>query len=46
MREHAVRRLPVIDDGQVVGIVSIGDLAISADADSPLAAVSRAQPNT
>jgi len=46
MREHAVRRLPVINDGQVVGIVSIGDLAISADVDSPLAAVSRAQPNT
>ena len=46
MREHAVRRLPVINDGQVVGIVSIGDLAISADGDSPLAAVSRAQPNT
>ena len=46
MREHAVRRLPVVDDGQVVGIVSMGDLAVSADADSPLAAVSRAQPNT
>jgi CBS domain-containing protein len=46
MREHAVRRLPVISDGQVVGIVSIGDLAITVDGDSPLAAVSRAQPNT
>ncbi|MGH3251691.1 MAG: CBS domain-containing protein, partial [Trebonia sp.] len=46
MREHAVRRLPVITDGQVVGIVSIGDLAVSADVDSPLAAVSRAKPNT
>ena len=46
MREHAVRRLPVIADGQVVGIVSIGDLAISAEADSPLAAVSRAEANT
>ena len=45
MREHAVRRLPVIDEGQVVGIVSMGDLALTADADSPLAAVSRAQPN-
>src|ERR1700727_2205229 len=32
MRENAVRRLPVINDGQVVGIVSIGDVAISADA--------------
>jgi CBS domain-containing protein len=46
MGAHAVRRLPVISDGQVVGIVSMGDLAISADADSPLAAVSRAQPNS
>lgn len=46
MREHAVRRLPVITDGQVVGIVSMGDLAISADADSALAAVSRAKANS
>ena len=46
MREHAVRRLPVISDGQVVGIVSMGDLAVSVDEDSPLAAVSRAQPNS
>ena len=46
MREHAVRRLPVVTDGEVVGIVSMGDLAVSVDADSPLAAVSRAQPNT
>jgi CBS domain-containing protein len=45
MREHAVRRLPVINEGQVVGIVSMGDLAISADTDSPLADVSRAEPN-
>jgi len=46
MREHAVRRLPVINEGQVVGIVSMGDVALTADADSPLAAVSRAQPNS
>ena len=46
MQEHAVRRLPVISDGQVVGIVSLGDIAISTEADSPLAAVSRAQANT
>ena len=44
--DHAVRRLPVVDgDGQIVGMVSMGDLAVSADRDSPLAAVSRAQPN-
>ena len=28
MRRHAVRRLPVLKDGQVTGIVSLGDLAI------------------
>ena len=27
MRENAVRRLPVIEDGQVAGMVSLGDLA-------------------
>lgn len=26
MRERAVRRLPVVEDGEAVGIVSIGDL--------------------
>jgi CBS domain-containing protein len=46
MQEHAVRRLPVISDGQVVGIVSIGDIALTIEADSPLAGVSRAQANT
>ena len=28
MREHAVRRLPVIADGVPVGVVSFGDLAL------------------
>lgn len=46
MRENAVRRLPVIEGGQIVGVVSLGDLAVAADDDSPLAAVSRAQANT
>jgi signal-transduction protein with cAMP-binding, CBS, and nucleotidyltransferase domain len=36
MREHGVRRLPVISGGQVVGMVSLGDLAIHEDA-APLA---------
>jgi signal-transduction protein with cAMP-binding, CBS, and nucleotidyltransferase domain len=27
MHEHSVRRLPVIEDGQVAGLVSLGDLA-------------------
>ncbi len=46
MRDNAVRRLPVIGDGQIVGIVSLGDLAVSAETESPLAAVSRAPANT
>jgi len=46
IREHAVRRLPVIDNFQIVGIVTIGDLATSADPDSPLAAISSARANT
>ena len=29
MRENAVRRLPVIEDGQVAGVVSLGDLALA-----------------
>jgi signal-transduction protein with cAMP-binding, CBS, and nucleotidyltransferase domain len=35
MRENAVRRLPVISDGQVAGMVSLGDLAIHQDARQP-----------
>jgi CBS domain-containing protein len=46
MREHAVRRLPVVDDdGTVVGIVSLGDLAIDRDERSALAEISSALPN-
>jgi len=28
MSEHQVRRLPVVENGQIVGIVSLGDLAV------------------
>ncbi|HWG15562.1 MAG TPA: CBS domain-containing protein [Streptosporangiaceae bacterium] len=45
MQEHAVRRLPVMDGGRIVGIVSIGDLAISRGEDSALAGISAADPN-
>ena len=46
MRENAVRRLPVIEDGQVAGMVSLGDLALDQDPGSALADVSRAGPNS
>ena len=45
MREHAVRRLPVIENGQVAGIVSIGDLALQDDPASILSLVSQAHPS-
>jgi CBS domain-containing protein len=45
MREHAVRRLPVIEDGQVAGIVTLGDLAMQDDPVSALATVSQATAN-
>jgi CBS domain-containing protein len=42
MREKAVRRLPVLEGGKPVGVVSLGDLAIQGDteADSVLADIS------
>ncbi len=40
MREKAVRRLPVLEGGKPVGIISLGDLAIQQDADSVLADIS------
>ena len=46
MREHAVRRIPVVEDGRLVGVVSIGDLAIERDSDSALADISAARENT
>ena len=45
LRESHVRRLPVVEDSQVVGIVSIGDLAVSRDENSALADISAAPPN-
>ena len=45
MRDKAVRRLPVVDGGKPVGIVSIGDLAIERDPHSALGKISAARPN-
>lgn len=45
MRERAVRRLPVAEDGKPLGIVSLGDLAIERDSGSALADVSAARGN-
>jgi CBS domain-containing protein len=45
MREHAIRRVPVVRDGQPVGIITIGDLARHQDPRSALAEISSSAPN-
>ncbi|WP_093803797.1 CBS domain-containing protein [Streptomyces sp. Wb2n-11] len=45
MREHSLRRLPVVEGDTAVGIVSLGDLAIERDPDSALGDVSAAKSN-
>jgi CBS domain-containing protein len=44
-REKAIRRLPVMEGGKPVGIVSIGDLAVSQDPHSALGHISAAPAN-
>jgi CBS domain-containing protein len=45
MKQRAVRRLPVVQDGKPVGIVSLGDLAQTRDPNSALGEISSAAPN-
>jgi CBS domain-containing protein len=45
MRKHSVRRLPVLQKGRAVGIVSLGDLAMERDEGSALADISAAEGN-
>lgn len=44
IRERAVRRIPVVENGAPVGMVSIGDLAVMLGEHSALADVSAAPP--
>jgi CBS domain-containing protein len=45
MRQHDIRRLPVVDNGRPVGIVSLGDLAVERDPESALADISTGSPD-
>jgi CBS domain-containing protein len=45
MRQHSVRRLPVLRKGRAVGVISLGDLAIERDDTSALADISAALGN-
>jgi CBS domain-containing protein len=46
MSDKAVRRVPVVDGGNPIGIVSIGDLALDRDRRSLLGDISAAPPNS
>ena len=45
MRDRAIRRLPIVEGGRPVGIVSLGDLAVERNPDSTLGGISAAPPN-
>ena len=45
MRAGALRRIPVVEDGKPVGIISLGDLALDRDPASVLAEISDAPAN-
>ena len=45
MRERAIRRLPVVENNNLLGIVSLGDLAVALDPHSTLSDISVASPS-
>jgi CBS domain-containing protein len=46
LRDHAVRRVPIVENGAAVGILAIGDLAVLRDQASALADISASLGNT
>ena len=46
MVDHSIRRLPVVEEGRLVGVVSLGDLARDRDEKSALGSISAARPNS
>lgn len=45
MKERAIRRIPVVQGEEPVGIVSLGDLAVARDRESALGRISAAPPS-
>lgn len=45
MRDRSVKRIPILDGGRAIGVVSLGDIAQALDPDSVLGTLSSAPPN-
>ena len=45
MAKKAIRRIPVVEDGSIIGVLSLGDLALSRDPRSALGGISAAEAN-
>jgi CBS domain-containing protein len=45
MKENAIRRLPILENGKPIGVVSLGDLAIDRSPGTTLAEISAAAPD-
>lgn len=45
MRDAAITRVPIVDDGRPVGVLTLGDVALARDPGSVLGEVSAATPN-
>ena len=45
MESHSVRRLPVVENGDVIGMVTLGDIDKRTEPDSTLGRISSAPPN-
>ena len=45
MEQNAIRRVPIVEAGKPVGIVSLGDLAVLRDRNSALGEISAAPPS-
>ena len=45
MRAHDVRRLPVVEGGKAIGIISLGDISVETAPSSILADISTASPD-
>jgi CBS domain-containing protein len=46
MRDRAIRRVPIVERGRAVGIISLGDLAVDRDPESVLGEISAAPPSS